>query len=266
VKQQNPPTLTVERRSAIARLVAERGVVRVADLAARFDVDTSTIRRDMKALEDEKAVRRVHGGAVALDEPEKRKRKRKSGGGEDDLASTSGPQARIGRAVAELVAAGETVFLGPGQLSLAVAQHLADHAHLTIVTNGLAIAYWVAAHTSHTLIVTGGQVEDHDQAMAGQLTRSALSSLRADHIVLELGGVSAVEGLTGDSLSQAEVARSLLETGSQIIVLVEASRVGGVAAAYIAPISEADVIVTAREAPSSFLWDLSEAGVRLVLA
>jgi DeoR/GlpR family transcriptional regulator of sugar metabolism len=138
------------------------------------------------------------------------------------------------------------------------------------VTNGLDVAHWVAANTSHTLIVTGGQVEGRDRArdmgLVGQLTRAALSSLRADHVVLELGGVSAVEGLTDDSLPQAEIAQVLLETGSQVVVLVPVERVGRVAAAYIAPVSEADVVVTAREAPSPYLWDLSESGVRVVLA
>ena len=100
----------------------------------------------------------------------------------------------------------------------------------------------------------------------GELTKAALSSLRADHLVLELGGVSATGGLTDDSLPQAEIVRMLLEIGSQVVVLVLAERVGRVAAAYIAPASDADVVVTAREAPSAFLWDLSEAGVRIVLA
>jgi DeoR/GlpR family transcriptional regulator of sugar metabolism len=85
-------------------------------------------------------------------------------------------------------------------------------------------------------------------------------------VILELGGISAVGGLTGDSLPQAEIARTLLDIGSQVVVLVPAERVGRVAAAYIGPASDADVVVTAREAPSSFLWDLSESGVRIVLA
>jgi len=102
--------------------------------------------------------------------------------------------------------------------------------------------------------------------LVGQLTRAALSSLRADHVILELGGVSAVDGLTGDSLPQAEIAQKLLEIGARVIVLVSVERMGRVAAVYIAPVSEADVIVTAREAPSPILWDLSETGVRIVLA
>ena len=256
VSERPLPALTVERRAAIARMVAEDGVVRVARLMARFGVSAATVRRDLKALEEQGRVRRVHGGAVAIEEVV--------------LEGTSVPpgtqEARIGQVAAEMVTDGETVFLGPGRLPLEVACCLSSRTRLTVVTNGLGVAHWVAANTPHTLIVTGGQVEGRGLGLVGRLTRAALSSLRADHVILELGGVSAVDGLTDDSLPQAEIAQILLEIGSQVVVLVSAERVGRVAAAYIAPVSEADIIVTAREAPSSFLWDLSESGVRVVLA
>jgi DeoR/GlpR family transcriptional regulator of sugar metabolism len=228
----------------------------VVELADQFSVNVATIRRDMKALEEQGAVRRVHGGAVAVEDV-----------APESAVAPETPAARIGQAVAEMIADGETIFLGPGRLPLEVVRRLTALSRLTIVTNGLGVAHWVAANTTqHTLIVTGGQAEKRDMGLVGQLTRSALSTLRADHVILELGGVSAVEGLTDDSLSQAEIAQVLLEAGSQVIILVPVERVGRVAAAYIAPISEADVVVTAREAPSSVLWDMSESGVRIVLA
>jgi DeoR/GlpR family transcriptional regulator of sugar metabolism len=138
--------------------------------------------------------------------------------------------------------------------------------HLTIVTNGLTVAHWIASHTPHTLIVTGGQAEVQDGGLVGQLARSALSGLRADRVILELSGASAVGGLTHDDLAQAEIAQLLLGMGAQVIILVPVERVGRVAASFIAPITEVDVVVTGREAPSAFLWDLSESGVKVVLA
>lgn len=256
MSQRPLPALTAERRAAITRIVAQNGTARVTELVSRFGVHAATIRRDLQALEKQGAVRRVHGGAVTVERTVPH----------STCAPPGTPEARIGRAVAAMIAAGETVFLGPGRLPLEVARCLSVCSRLTIVTNGLDVAHWVAAHTSHTLIVTGGQVEGRDLGLVGQLTSAALSSLRADHVILELEGVSAVDGLSSDSFPQAETARKLLEIGSEVIVLVAAERVGRVAAAYIAPASEADVIVTAREAPSAFLWDLSEAGVRIVLA
>jgi DeoR/GlpR family transcriptional regulator of sugar metabolism len=245
---------TVERRAAISEVLARAGTVEVTDLAARFDVSAPTIRRDLNWLEDQGMARRVRGGAMATNEAA------------SPAAAPGTIPARLGAAAARLVQDGETIFLGPGRLTLEVARSLAGRRQLTVVTNGLAVAQEVAARSQHTLIVTGGQLERQDLGLEGPLVREALRELRADRIFLELGGVSAVEGLTDDSLPQAEVEGLLLGLGAEVVVLVEPRRVGRVAAVHIAPASDADVIVTAREADSAPLWDLTESGIRVVLA
>jgi DeoR family transcriptional regulator of aga operon len=245
---------TAQRRAEIVRLLAQEGSVQVVDLAARFGVSAPTIRRDLAWLVEQSLARRVRGGALAAGE----------------IVPALGPpdavHVRIGRAAGELVRGGETVFLGPGRLTLEVARALAGCERLTVVTNSLGVAREVAEHTSHTLILTGGQLERGNHGLGGRLAQAALESLRAGRVFLELSGVSAVEGLTDDNLTQAELARVLLGLGAQVTVLVAPERVGEVAAAYIGPAAEADVIVTAREVDSAPLWDLTESGVRVLLA
>ena len=192
---------------------------------------------------------RVRGGALAA-----------------SPAAPAPSPSHIGSAAAALVQDGETVFIGPGPLALETAQALCSRLRLTVVTNSLDVAVQIAAHSAHTLIITGGQLERTVRGVTGQLARAALQELRADRVIVELNGVCAVSGLSGDSLAQAEIVRLLLRQPGQAIVLVAPQRVGRVAAVHIGPVSDADVIVTAREADSALLWDLSEAGVRVVLA
>lgn len=245
---------TPQRRAEIARLLAREGAVRVPDLAARYGVSEPTIRRDLEWLEQEGLAHRVRGGAIATSPP---------------TAIALDPDAaacRIGRTAVGFIRDEETVFLGPGKLTLEVARALRERRHLTVITNSLAIAAEIAQHTPHTLILTGGQLNRTDGGLEGHLVQTALRDLRADWIVVELSGVNAAEGLTDDSLAHAELCRALLGRGGQVVVLAEPERVGRVAAAYIAPVTEADVLVTAREADSASLWDLAEAGLRVLLA
>jgi len=53
-----------ERQRQIVRLTSQNARVEVADLAERFQVTTETIRRDLSYLQDQRFLRRVHGGAV----------------------------------------------------------------------------------------------------------------------------------------------------------------------------------------------------------
>ena len=57
-----------ERRSRIIRAVNENGVVNFASLVRMFpDVSEMTLRKDLKSLDEQGALVRIHGGARALD-------------------------------------------------------------------------------------------------------------------------------------------------------------------------------------------------------
>lgn len=266
MSEHSYPRLKVKRRDAIADVVIRAGGARVAELAERFNVSPATIRRDLEKLEDAGRLKRVHGGAVAADQAATGRDGALLSSGQTASSAPSAEIARLGRVVADIIGEGETVFLAPGRLSLEVARALEGHPQITVVTSGLEIAHWLASHTGHRLIITGGQLDQHGMGLVGQLTRDALATLRADRVILELDGVSAVEGLTHDNLSQAEIAEMLTKVGSSIIVLVAPERVGRVAAAHVAPATSADIVVTSRKAPAAYLWDLSEVGVEIVLA
>ncbi len=245
---------TSRRRAEILRLLAREGTVQVADLATRYGVSEPTIRRDLEWMEREGLAQRVRGGAITI-----------SPLPPPPPAPDSVP-ARIGQAAAGLIQNGAAVFLGPGELTLEIARALRDRPPMTVVTNSLAIATEIAEQTSHTLILTGGQLNRADSGLEGHLVQMSLRDLRADWIFLEMGGVHAVEGLTDDHLAHAELCRGLLGRGGQVTILVKPERVGRVAAAYVAPITEADVLITTREADSAPLWDLAEVGLRILLA
>lgn len=240
---------TARRRAEIIRLLEQEGAVEGSALAARFGVSAPTVRRDLEWLEREGLAHRVRGGAVA------------AGRDEHDAV-----QLRLAQAAAELVSDGETVFIGPGRATEELACVLSDCRRLTVVTNSLAVARQIAERSQHTLILTGGQLERESQGLSGQLAHLALAHLRAERVFFEPDGISALNGLTSDSLACADLARALLDTGAEFVALVAPERVGRAAAASIGPATEASVVITAREADTAPLWDLTELGVRVILA
>jgi DeoR/GlpR family transcriptional regulator of sugar metabolism len=228
----------------------------VIDLSERFDVSSSTIRRDLQKLEQQGLIERTYGGAT-----------RPAGEGP---ASPADPLAeaktRIGRAVAELLEPGEAVFLGPGSTTLAVARALAERSDLTIITTGLSVAHHLAHHSQVELVVVGGLVNREGSAMTGHLTEAALASLHADRAILGAQGISTPDGLTSDHLSQVRVAQILLDTVPEAIIVADHTKFGRVCTARIAPVERADLIVTDRKAPDAFLWELAELEIQVILA
>jgi DeoR/GlpR family transcriptional regulator of sugar metabolism len=149
-------------------------------------------------------------------------------------------------------------------LTLETARALASHSGVTIITNSLGIAHWLADHTRLAVILTGGTVGRPRNGLGGPLVTYALRSLRADRVVIEAAGISPDQGLMGTDLTQAELCRELIGAPGEIIVLVPPTRVGRVGGVLIGPASDVDVIVTGREASDATLWDLSELGITIV--
>ncbi|MBN2006680.1 MAG: DeoR/GlpR transcriptional regulator [Anaerolineae bacterium] len=239
-----------ERQTIILQHLKNKGSVHVTDLTALFQVDPVTVRRDLAELEATGHLQRVYGGAIlqkgpALEVP------------------AEGVATRLAEAAARLIPDKSTVFLGPGNLPSLIVPYLRNRERLTITTNALNVAWPVAQMQTHTLHVIGGQVE-HDYGIYGMA--DALRGMRADWVILEADGLDAERGVTHEDHHYANMARALFTLGAQIMIIILPESLGHASARFVAPAGDVDILITGREAPNPTLWDLSELGVRIVLA
>lgn len=239
-----------ERQIIILQHLKNEGSVHVAKLTTLFQVDPVTVRRDLAELEAAGHLQRVYGGAILQEKPVRE-------------APVAGVAARLAEATARLIPDKSTIFLGPGNLTPLIVSYLHTRDRLTVMTNALNVAWPVAQMQTHTLHVVGGQVE-HDYGIYD--VADALRGMRADWVILEADGLDAERGVTHEDHHYANMARALFALGAQIIIVIMPESLGHASARFIAPASDVDILITGREAPNPTLWDLSELGVRIVLA
>jgi DeoR/GlpR family transcriptional regulator of sugar metabolism len=251
--------LAAERRQLITDLIRKKQVVRLIDLCDRLEVSESTVRRDLQALEEQGVLKRSYGGATALRPPEASRRQFSS-----MAPSPSDEERRIGAATVELITAGETVFIGSGSTTMAVAEALAGRSGITVVTHALNVATHLTVHSRLTVILTGGQVERSETALLGRLARLTLAELRADRAVIGVGGIQVPDGLTADTLPGSELLSAAIDLVPQVTVVAPAAKWGHVGPAFLAPLEAIDTIVTSRDAPPAMVWDLTELGIHIV--
>lgn len=251
--------LTTERRRAIADRIRRQSSVRLRELSEALQVSDSTIRRDLEHLEAQGLLTRTYGGAV-LAEGE-------AGAalGERIPASPLPERAeKIGAAAAALVAQGETVYLGAGDLAMAVAHKLAARTGVTVITNALDIAAYLAHHSTLSVILTGGQLDRQEGALVGHVAELALQELRADRAILDVAGISVPDGFTGESLSSASLMRTVIDRMPEVIVVADDHKWGRIGPAFLAPLEAIDRIVTSQYAPPAMIWDLSQLGIQII--
>jgi DeoR/GlpR family transcriptional regulator of sugar metabolism len=244
--------------------VAQNGQVTVADLCEMFGVSEMTARRDLRDLDHEGLLRRVHGGAVNSQgrsyEPPYQLRKTES----QNLKQI------IGRAAAEMINDGDSVAFDVGTTTLEIVRALQSKRNLTLITASLPIANEIVTRFSLDadvrLIVTGGIVRSGELSMIGEFAARMYKDLHVDKAFLGVGGISLKDGLTEYNIDDALVKRTLIESAQQAIAVADNSKFDRTTFASVAPVTAVDTIITDADAPQDMVDGLRGLGIEVVIA
>ena len=236
-----------QRADRIKLFIEQQRRVTVAEVAERFNVSSATARRAILALAASGEVRRVRGGALAVHRapPELPIMQRA-----DDQRDA---KHRIGQAAAAMVDDGEAVFIGSGTTALEVAKNLVGRKNLTVLTNSLAVLFTFIDAPDVATVALGGLLRRSELSLIGHISEQALKELRATKVIIGIQAIHPEHGLTNDSLPETRTDRAILGMGGQVIVVADHTKCGRVAAAYVAPVTAMDTLVTDVEAPDAFV-------------
>ncbi|MFE2995747.1 DeoR/GlpR family DNA-binding transcription regulator [Nocardia sp. NPDC059246] len=225
------------RREILGRLITD-GYAGAKELAQELGVDTSTIRRDLDMLERDGQIQRTHGGArpvpgVTADLPYSQKR-----------GVRLSEKAAIARVAAARIEDGDTVILDSGSTTYEVAVALRHREELTVITNDLHIAEYVAGLNRFRLLVAGGEVLGTVYTLVGDRTVEFLSDYAADWTVLGADAVDVRSGITNTNTLEVPVKRAMVAAARSTIVVADSSKFGHRALAKVAGLDEVDLLVT----------------------
>ncbi len=252
-----------ERHEQITRLLGEEGRVAVVALAARFDVTTETIRRDLDLLESLGRLRRVHGGAVS--------RERLSTVElplADRLQQHGSAKAAIAQRALDAIGDDFTgsIYLDAGTTTAAVADALTPrlgNARIEVVTHSLTLGHSLAAVPGASLSFIGGRIRGLTAAAVGADTVSAISALRPDVAFIGTNGIAADFGLSTPDPDEAAVKRAIVTAARRVIVVADAGKFDAELLVRFAPLADLDVLVTDATPTGALATALADADVEV---
>jgi DeoR family fructose operon transcriptional repressor len=204
-----------ERRSLLLETL-RTGEVDVDDLAERFGVSASTVRRDLQHLSTTKGVRRTYGGAMlAHPVAEESLNQRQSVNGEQKAA--------IAGAAMELLAEDDILILDAGSTVSAFGGLLKARRH-RVITNNLALLAALSDAPGIELVVLGGNLRATSMSTVGPLAMDAMRRMTADKVFLSADGVVAGRGLCEASLDQVALKSLMMEQAREVVVLADATK------------------------------------------
>ncbi|MFD1720784.1 DeoR/GlpR family DNA-binding transcription regulator [Amnibacterium endophyticum] len=254
-----------ERHQRIIDELDASGRVSVAALSRTFDVTAETIRRDLDALEEAGALRRVHGGAVrriSPVEPGLREREQRNGPA----------KRRIARAARDLIAsaAPSSIALDAGTTTGALADLLVDHAPvdgaLDVVSNAMPVVLALQDNPRLVVHAVGGVVRPETSAAVGVAALDAFAAVRCDLAFVGANGISAGFGLSTPDEREAAVKSAMIRCARRAVALVDAAKFGTEAFIRFAALETLDVLITDRAPDDELAAALETAGVEVVVA
>lgn len=247
------------RRDKIVALVNEQGTVSFAQIKAALpNVSEMTLRTDLKALDQERRIVRIHGGARSVSFVV----------GTDDrldlrAVRNVSEKKTVAAKAAALVQPNTTVFIDSGSTTALLAQELPDE-HFIAFTNSLTVAGELA-HRQHTEVyLLGGRVNRYSLCTDGARTQQHLESLSFDQFFMGVTSYSPECGFACGSDDEALLKRACIQRAERTVALMDSSKVDVRNTFGICDLDQVDVVVSDGELPADFVAACHDADVEVL--
>ncbi|MDP9208226.1 MAG: hypothetical protein M3O65_06945 [Actinomycetota bacterium] len=165
-----------------------------------------------------------------------------------------------------MVQPGDSILLGPGRTTLALARLLAPLPELTVVTNSLPVAAALMQSPQVDVVMMGGNLRRSIQALVGPVTEQNAEGLRVSQVFLSGEGVTVERGLTTPNLFAAATDQALAAAARQVVVLADSAKIGKDTMCQTVACPDIDVLITDSGVDAEQLRRLREADLDVRVA
>jgi DeoR family fructose operon transcriptional repressor len=259
-RRASRPPYAAQRQQLLMRTLRASGRVDVTDMADRLNVSTETIRKDLTDLERQGLLRKVHGGAIPVEdlsfEPAVSAR-----------TEYTEEKRRIARAaLAEVPHEGAVLIDAGSTTTAALAEVFPADRDLAVFTNTLPIALALVGRSRLTVHTFGGRVRGRTLAEVDNWAIRALSEIRVDVAFLGTNAMTIDHGLTTPDESEATVKRLMLKAARHRIMLADHSKLGHVSLFKYGDLADIDLLITDRGMPDTDVRRLEHEGLKVIRA
>ncbi|MEG1524601.1 MAG: DeoR/GlpR family DNA-binding transcription regulator [Clostridia bacterium] len=250
------------RLLSVRDFIRSHGEVSIGELQSFYsNYSAMTLWRDLKLLEEQGCIRRVHGGAISMlnAAPQiegvysKRARER-------ILEKTS-----ISKAALAFITPGHAVYLDAGSTLMSVANLMGSERY-TVVTSGANIAIELSQRHTCDVLLTGGQISENTLSCSGEQAESFINSINIDVALMATSGFSLASGFTSGSHSESVLKKNVIQKAAKTVMLMDASKVNRSLPFTFATLSDVDVLICDDKLPKDILSEAKRQNVTCIVA
>lgn len=251
-----------ERRKRILQELDERESVRVNELSAALGCSEVTIRNDIKCMEQEGLLIRIHGGAMKTEDSPERKYS------SENIKRNAASKKEIAACAYSFINDRDTIILDDSSSAFFLALHIRQHTEKRVVavTNSIVSAYELSGLNHVELYMVGGPVGGQMVATSGEGAVADFSGFLADKAFMGAYGVNFDVGITSVATPQLQIKQAIVKATKQVYVLADSSKFGGGYLSVVCPLEKIYKIITDKQVDEAYVMRAQRENIPLVLA
>lgn len=252
--------MATERQTNILQYLIRHERLEVTQLSDLLDVSPSTIRRELKVMEESGLLVRAYGIArlptpIQYELPYEKR-----------AARQTEAKRQIAIAAQKLIKPGMVLGLSGGTTSTELARQLRPMEDITIVTNAVNIALELQGQVGKRVMVTGGLLNQNSYELVGYQVTQSLRELHLDVAFLGTSGLDVTFGFSMADEPEAVVARSFQTAADKVVVMADHTKIGQATFARFCSLAEVDLLITDDGITAEQRSTLEETGLTVLIA
>ncbi|WP_339147169.1 MULTISPECIES: DeoR/GlpR family DNA-binding transcription regulator [unclassified Sutcliffiella] len=248
-----------ERRQEILKLLEQKGRVLAKDLSDRFNMSIDSIRRDLSIMEEQRLLKRTHGGAIPIPNVRNMAQPPSKRYGEGSIYQNA-----IAKLAASYIKENQTVFIGGAAIHYVLLKYLPNDVPFTVITNSVVIAFFLRDLENVRTYLIGGEVKS-----SGNIT-DALANESAQQFTVDLcfatAGALSSKGLSTATPEVSVFHKTVYKNSRRIIALIEHYKFGMDMFSGMYPVKGINVIITDEETTKENIDMIKAQGVEVLVS
>ncbi len=246
--------LEVARKNVIREQLRQSGSVQITALSEQLGVTKETIRRDLRAMEENGELTRTHGGAYIID------------GVHNDIDISTRQFIRtdekeiVARKCSSLINNGDYIYLDASTTAFFIAKAVM-HRKITVLTTSLEIINLLST-SDVKLFVVGGEYNKATNSFTGASAIQNLKQYHFDKSFISSRSVSMDAGLTDTNDGDAMLHQIALDHAYEKYLAIDNTKLNRYSFSCVAPVSSLTGIIMDCDFPEDWVKFLNGAGVK----
>ncbi len=245
--------LKLERHQLILNKLKINRKVLSAILSDELKVSEDTIRRDLKELEAQQLLYKVHGGALSIEN--------RIPSYDERSVSNLDKKQQIAKKAVSLIHDGQVIIMSGSSTNRELAKLIPPSINATIFTYSLPIALQLTEHPKVEVIFIGGKLNKSAQVTVGIDVMNSISKLRADICFMGTDGLNLERGMTESDWELAHIKKSMIESSDYVVSTCLSTRIMKSRRYVVVPVEDIDVIITDDATDQSVFTQFKERGI-----